>query len=300
MWQSYLNGFKAFLHLERSLSKLSIENYLRDVTKLLSFLQQEDLSTDLNSITLKELRQFLKFLNELGLAATSQARIISGIKSFFNYLLLEEQIDTSPAEFLEAPKTSRKLPDVLSVGEVDRFLEAIDVSTAEGMRNRAICETLYSCGLRISEISQLQVSNYYPEAGFIRIIGKGNKERLVPIGSIAIKYINLYLEHYRKHITPQDAYNDILFLSRRGKNLGRTMLFNIVKQTAEKAGLTKNMYPHCFRHSFATHLIEGGADLRAVQEMLGHESITTTEIYTHLDSHYLRETILLHHPRYKN
>lgn len=300
MWQSQLKGYKAYLKLERSLSKNSVENYLRDVRKLISFFIQKEETPNIEKIELSDLQSFLQYLNQLGLAATSQARIISGLKSFFNYLLQEEEIKSSPAEFLEAPKTSRKLPEVLSVADIEKFLSAIDLSTAEGTRNRAICETLYSCGLRISEVSTLQVSNYYADAGFIRVVGKGNKERLVPIGSEAIKHINFYLDNYRNKIKPQPDYNDILFLGKRGKNLGRTMLFNIVKRTAEKAGIEKNVYPHSFRHSFATHLIEGGADLRAVQEMLGHESITTTEIYTHLDKNFLRETIAMHHPRYKN
>lgn len=300
MWQSQLKGYKAYLMLERSLSKNSIDSYQSDVKKFIAFLQQQNIEFSLEEIELTALQSFLQHLNELGLAATSQARIISGLKSFFNYLVQEEEIKISPAEFLEAPKTSRKLPEVLSIEDIEQFLSAIDLSTSEGTRNRAICETLYSCGLRISEVSNLQVSNFYADAGFIRVVGKGNKERLVPIGSEAIKHVNFYIDNYRNKIVPLPDYNDILFLSKRGKNLGRTMLFNIVKRTAEKAGIEKNVYPHSFRHSFATHLIEGGADLRAVQEMLGHESITTTEIYTHLDKNFLRETIALHHPRYKN
>ncbi len=300
MWQSQRKGYKAFLKLERSLSKNSVYSYELDVNKLVSFLSQKENPPALTDISLEDLQQFIQHINELGLAATSQARIISGLKSFFNYLLQEEEITKSPAEFLEAPKTSRKLPEVLSIEEVNQFLDAIDVSTPEGTRNKAICETLYSCGLRISEVGNLQISNYYADAGFIKIVGKGNKERLVPIGISAIKYIDIYLESYRNHLAAKPAFNDILFLSKRGTNLGRTMLFNIIKRTAEKADIKKNVYPHSFRHSFATHLIEGGADLRAVQQMLGHESITTTEIYTHLDKQFLRETIALHHPRYRN
>jgi len=300
MWQSQLKGYKAFLSLERSLSKNSIDAYLRDVKKLISFFILKDSSPSLGQIELDDLQQFLQYLNELGLAAGSQARIISGLKSFFYYLLQEEEISASPAEFLEAPKLSRKLPEVLSIADVEKFLTSIDVSTEKGTRDKAICETLYSCGLRISEVSDLLISNFYADAGFIRVIGKGNKERLVPIGSQAIKFVNLYLDNYRNKIVAKKDYNDSLFLSKRGKALSRTMLFYIIKDTAKKAGIEKNVYPHSFRHSFATHLIEGGADLRAVQEMLGHESITTTEIYTHLDKSFLRETIAMHHPRYKN
>lgn len=300
MWQSQLKGYKAFLSLERSLSKNSIDAYLHDVKKLISFFESQDKNPTLLNIELADLQKFLKHLNELGLAAGSQARIISGLKSFFNFLLQEDELTSSPAEFLEAPKLSRKLPEVLSIHEVEQFLTAIDVSTEKGTRDKAICETLYSCGLRISEVSDLLISNYYADAGFIRIIGKGNKERLVPIGSQAVKFVNLYLENYRNKIDPKKDHNDTLFLSKRGKALSRTMLFYIIKDTAKKAGIEKNVYPHSFRHSFATHLIEGGADLRAVQEMLGHESITTTEIYTHLDKNFLRETIAMHHPRYKN
>ena len=300
MWQSQLKGYKAFLSLERSLSKNSIDAYLHDVKKLISFFESQGKKPLLLEIELENLQQFLQHLNELGLAAGSQARIISGLKSFFNFLVQEEEIPASPAEFLEAPKLSRKLPEVLSIADVEQFLNAIDLSTEKGTRDKAICETLYSCGLRISEISDLLISNYYADAGFVRIIGKGNKERLVPIGSQAVKYVNLYLHNYRNKIEAKKDYNDTLFLSKRGKSLSRTMLFYIIKDTAKKAGIEKNVYPHSFRHSFATHLIEGGADLRAVQEMLGHESITTTEIYTHLDKNFLRETIAMHHPRYKN
>ncbi len=300
MWQSQLKGYKAFLSLERSLSKNSIDAYLRDVKKLISFFASQETTPSLQDIQLDHLQKFLQYLNELGLAVGSQARIISGLKSFFNFLLQEEEIDSSPAEFLEAPKLSRKLPEVLSVADIEKFLAAIDVSSEKGTRDKAICETLYSCGLRITEISNLLISNYYADAGFVRVIGKGNKERLVPIGSQAVNYVNLYLTNYRNKIEPKKDFNDTLFLSKRGNALSRTMLFYIIKDTAKKAGIEKNVYPHSFRHSFATHLIEGGADLRAVQEMLGHESITTTEIYTHLDKSYLRETIALHHPRYKN
>lgn len=300
MWQSHLKGYKAFLQLELSLSENSVDAYVRDVGKLSEFFEMNDLKISFNKITLNNLQDFLAYLNKLGLQATSQARIISGLKSFFKYLLLEDLITDNPTDFLEAPKTGRKLPDVLSIEEVEHFLASIDVSTAEGTRNKAICETMYSCGLRVSEVSNLLISNLYSETGFIRVVGKGDKERLVPIGKSALKYIDLYQTGYRNHLEPKAGHEDTLFLSARRKNLSRTMLFYIIKDVAKKAGIEKNIYPHTFRHSFATHLIEGGADLRAVQEMLGHESITTTEIYTHLDNEFLKQTIAMFHPRYKN
>lgn len=300
MWQSYLQGFKAFLQLERSLSEHSVQAYLHDVNKLIQFIEAKQIKTGIGQITYENLQEFITYLNELGLEASSQARIISGLKSFFNYLLLEDIIEQNPTDLLEGPKLGRKLPDVLSINEVEQFLDVLDVSTMEGTRNKAICETLYSCGLRVTELSHLLLSNIYADTGFIRVIGKGDKERLVPIGRSALKYITLYLENYRNHLSPSKGFEDYVFLSKRLKNVSRTMLFYIIKDTAKKANLKKNIYPHTFRHSFATHLIEGGADLRAVQEMLGHESITTTEIYTHLDKEFLKQTISLFHPRYKS
>ncbi len=300
MWQSHLKGYKAFLQLELSLSENSVNAYVADVGKLSQFFELENKKKNLDQVSLTDLQAFLAYLNELGLQATSQARVISGLKSFFKYLLLEDLISENPTEYLEAPKTGRKLPDVLSIEEVEHFLGSIDVSSSEGTRNKAICETMYSCGLRVSEVSNLLISNLYKETGFIRVVGKGDKERLVPIGKSALKYIDLYQTGYRNHIEPIAGHEDTLFLSARRKNLSRTMLFYIIKDVAKNAGIEKNIYPHTFRHSFATHLIEGGADLRAVQEMLGHESITTTEIYTHLDNEFLKQTIAMFHPRYKN
>jgi integrase/recombinase XerD len=234
------------------------------------------------------------------MSATSQARIISGLKSFFNYLMLEDIIKSNPTELLEAPKTARKLPDTLAFEELEKLLNAIDMSTQEGTRNKAILETMYSCGLRVTELTELKISNIYADVEFIKVIGKGNKERLVPIGASALKYIQIYIETIRAHIIPNKNAEDILFLNRRGGKLSRVMIFYIIKELAKKAGIHKNIHPHTLRHSFATHLVEGGANLRAVQEMLGHENITTTEIYTHLDRNFLKETLHTFHPRYKN
>lgn len=300
MWQSYLKSYKAYLKLEKGLSANTVDSYLRDVEKLYRFLKQENAALTMEEINLASLQKFVQELHEIGFEASSQARIISGIKNFFQFLIVENVIVKNPSEFLEAPKLGRKLPDVLSIEEVQHFLNAIDVSSEEGTRNKAICEMLYSCGLRISELINLLRSNLFFDLGYIRVIGKGNKERLVPIGKEAIKYVNLYLENYRNKIEAQKSYSDYLFLSARKKNLSRTMAFYIIKKIALEAGIKKNIYPHTFRHSFATHLIEGGADLRAVQEMLGHASITTTEIYTHLDNKFLVETLAMFHPRYKN
>ena len=295
---SYIQGFKAFLRLEKSLSDNSVQAYLHDVALLFQFIRLQKQGIEITDIQLKFLQQFVQYIHDLGLSAPSQSRIISGIKSFFSYLLLEDIIHTNPTELLEAPKSSRKLPDTLSVEEINLLISVIDVSTPEGARNKAIIETMYSCGLRVSELITLKISNIYTDVGFIRVIGKGNKERLIPIGSSAIKYINIYKENIRVHVTPKKNQEDFLFLNKLGTKLSRVMIFYIIKELALKAGITKNVHPHTLRHSFATHLVEGGADLRAVQEMLGHESITTTEIYTHLDREFLRETIRQFHPRY--
>lgn len=295
----YIKGFKAFLQLEKSLSENSVTAYIHDVNLLFQFASNQNTDFELETIQLRDLQKFVQFINELGLSATSQSRIISGIKSFFKYLLLEDVIKSNPTELLEAPKSSRKLPDTLSIEEVEILIETIDVSTPEGTRNKAIVETMYGCGLRVSELTTLQLSNIYADVGFIRVIGKGNKERLIPIGTSALKYIEIYKENIRVHVLPQKNQEDILFLNRRGGKLSRVMIFYIIKELTAKAGITKNVHPHTLRHSFATHLVEGGADLRAVQEMLGHESITTTEIYTHLDREFLRETIHRFHPRYQ-
>jgi integrase/recombinase XerD len=254
----------------------------------------------MEQIDLTMLQGFLKWIHELGMTPTSQARIISGLKSYFKYLVLEDVIKKNPTELLEAPKTSRKLPDTLSIEELELLFNAIDLSQAEGTRNKAILETMYSCGLRVSELTELKISNIYTDVEFIRVIGKGNKERLIPIGESAIKHIQFYKEGYRNHIAPKKNCEDVLFLNRRGGKLSRVMIFYIIKDLTAKAGLKKNIHPHTLRHSFATHLVEGGADLRAVQEMLGHESIATTEIYTHLDREFLRDTIHRYHPRYQS
>lgn len=296
-WQGYIKGFKSFLTLEKSLSGNSIEAYLHDVEKLVQFLEYKKYDCTPKEIELKHLQEFVKWINELGMSATSQARIISGIKGFYKYLLLEDILNADPSALLEAPKLGRKLPDTMSVEDINKIIDAIDLSLPEGQRNKAMLETLYSCGLRVSELVNLKISNLYFNDGFIKVIGKGNKERLVPIGSVAIKNITLYRNELRCHIIPKKEDEDVLFLNRRGAKLSRVMVFTIIKQLTTKVGLKKHISPHTFRHSFATHLIEGGADLRAVQEMLGHESITTTEIYTHLDRDYLREAIIRFHPR---
>lgn len=297
MWQSYIKHFKNYLRLERSLSGNSVEAYVRDVEKLEEFLELSKIDLAPARIQEEHLSAFLKYVAELGLAAHSQARMLSGIKAFFKYLMLENEISEDPTELLESPRLPRKLPDVLSYEEIETMLSAIDHSTQEGTRNRAIMEVLYSSGLRVSELTDLQLTNCHFDIGFLRIIGKGDKMRLVPIGKEAIKYTQIYLDHVRGDIAPQKGSEDIVFLNRRGGQLSRVMIFLMIKDTAEKAGIHKNVSPHTFRHSFATHLIEGGASLRAVQEMLGHESITTTEIYTHLDRDYLRQIITEFHPR---
>ncbi|MFH0867563.1 MAG: site-specific tyrosine recombinase XerD [Bacteroidota bacterium] len=297
MWQSYIRGFKAFLQLEKSLSANSVEAYLRDIQKLIQYLELKRMQSSPQELTLKHLKDFVKWVNELGMSARTQARIISGIKAFYKYLIIENIIRENPTELLESPRIGRKLPDTLSVEEIDRIINSIDRSKPEGERNKAMLETLYSSGLRVSELINLKISNLFFKEGFIRIIGKGDKERIVPIGSVAMKYIIIYMKDVRAHVPSKKGSEDILFLNRRGNKLSRNMIFMIIKSLAEKMGLNKKISPHTFRHSFATHLIEGGADLRAVQEMLGHESITTTEIYLHLNREYLRDTIMKYHPR---
>jgi integrase/recombinase XerD len=297
IWESYIKGFKSFLKLERSLSPNSIEAYVRDVGKLVQFLDYYNLQISPENVELKHLQDFLKWVNELGMSARSQARMISGIKTFYKYLLLEDVLKSSPAELLESPKVGRKLPDTLSTIEIDRIIEAIDLSKPEGGRNRAILETLYGCGLRVTELTELKISGIFFNEGFLKVIGKGNKERLVPLGSSAQKQILIYMREIRNHLSIGKGNEDILFLNKFGRKLSRVMIFYIIKDLAQKAGIRKTISPHTFRHSFATHLVEGGADLRAVQEMLGHASITTTEIYTHLDREYLRSNILQFHPR---
>ena len=281
------------------MSEHSVEAYLHDVEKLTQWIQ---LSQDLKSpsdIDLKDLQSFVKWIGELGMTANSQARIISGIRSFYKYCLMEQICRLDPSTLLEAPKTKRKLPDTLSFEEIELVIAQVDQSSPEGARNKAILETMYSCGLRVSELINLKLSCFYPDLGFVRVTGKGDKERLVPIGRDAIKYIVLYTNHVRNLQPVQKGFEDIIFLNRRGKGLSRVMIFYIIKEMVYKAGIQKNVSPHTFRHSFATHLVEGGADLRAVQEMLGHESITTTEIYTHLDRDFLRDTLQRFHPAYQ-
>ena len=294
---AYLNGFSAYIKLEKSLSANSNEAYMHDVELLYEFLLESHPEKNVEKLTLDHLQEFIQWINERNLSARSQARIISGVKAFYKYLLLENIISDDPTTLLETPKLGRKLPEFLTIEEVDAMLNAIDLSTAEGQRNRAMLETLYSSGLRVSELISLKKSNSFFDIGFLKITGKGNKERLVPIGSSAIKHINIYEESFRRQLKIKTGNDDILFLNRRGAQLTRVMVFTIIKQLAIKIQLKKKISPHTFRHSFATHLIEGGADLRAVQEMLGHESITTTEIYTHLDRDYLRQEIMQHHPR---
>jgi len=299
MWDPYKKGYKAWLQLERSLSDNSIEAYLRDVDKLTQYLQSAGTLKAPDTIELKDLQSFLHWIAELGLNAATQARILSGIRSFYKYCSIEQIVKNDPTTLLESPKTRRTLPDILSFDEIEAIIGQVDLSKPEGGRNKAILETLYSCGLRVSEVVNLRLSCLYLDVGFIRVIGKGDKERLVPIGSSAIKYIQIYQRDIRVHVPPKPGNEDILFLNRRGAKLTRVMIFLLIKDLVQKAGIGKNISPHTFRHSFATHLVEGGADLRAVQEMLGHESITTTEIYTHLDREFLRETLHRYHPAFK-
>lgn len=293
--RSYVN----YLRLEKSLSANSVEAYTADIEKLKAFSSRYQPMLLPDTIVPNDIRQFLKEINDIGLSATSQARIVSGIKSFFGYLLLEKEIKTDPSELIEAPKTGRKLPDVLSIEEIELMLNELDMSKEESTRNRAIIETMYSCGLRVSEVVDLRISNVRLDDGFLRVIGKGNKERLVPIGSMAVQWVQYYFEQTRNHMSIKTGHEDNIFLNRRGAKLTRAMIFTIIKDLTAKAGIKKNISPHTFRHSFATHLVEAGADLRAVQDMLGHASITTTEVYTHLDRHRLREEIISFHPRYK-
>lgn len=299
MWESHIRGFKAYLQLEKSLSDHSVAAYLHDVEKLTQYLSAENKAIPPDQISLHDLQLFVRWIAELGMTPGSQARIISGIKSFFRFCLLEQLVSFDPATLLEAPKLKRQLPEVLSPDEIDQLIRAIDLSAPEGERNKAMLETLYGCGLRVSEVVNLQISGLFFDEGFVRVSGKGSKERLVPIGNRALQQIVRYRQHVRVHVQPQRGEEDILFLNKRGSRLSRVMVFMIIKSLAAQIGLKKNISPHTFRHSFATHLVEGGADLRAVQEMLGHESITTTEIYTHLDREFLRSTLQQFHPLFK-
>jgi len=297
-WKSAKKGFSDFLKLEKSLSPASVEAYLHDIRLLLKWSVGQGI-TNPAELTTRQLEEFMASLHDLGLNANSQARILSGIRAFFRYLAHEDNIDSDPSALLEGPKLKRKLPTVLTLAEIESLFGVIDHSRPEGMRDRAMLETLYGCGLRVSELVDLRLSWIYEDIGFLKVIGKGNKERLVPLGSHALKHIRLYRDEVRNHIDIVPEARDHLFVSMRGKKLTRVTVFTTIKSLAKKAGIRKNISPHTFRHSFATHLVEGGADLRAVQEMLGHESITTTEIYTHLDLEYLRETLESFHPLYR-
>lgn len=296
-WKADIAGFKNYLRLEKSLSGNSVEAYLHDVEKLCQYLDFNKIPTSSTELKASEIRGFLNWIGELGMTATSQARILSGLRAFYKYLLHENMINNDPTELIDAPKTGRMLPDTLDVEEVDRLMNAVDRSTPEGERNRAMLEVLYGCGLRVSELVELRMSRIHASESFISVVGKGNKERLIPIGKTALNHIELYRDSIRVHVEAQKGEEDILFLNNRGKRLSRVMVFMIIKKLAVMAQIKKSISPHTFRHSFATHLVEGGADLRAVQEMLGHASITTTEIYTHVDRRFLKEQVLKYHPR---
>lgn len=298
-WPVALNNFRTYLLLERSLSANTLDAYISDVEKFVRYLEIEKIERLPLQVRQDDLERFIHWANQLGLEASSQARLISGLRAFYKFLLVEDLLDDDPTELLEGPRLRRKIPEVLSVHEIRQMLEAIDLSEPQGLRNRAILETLYACGLRVSELVNLRLTNLFLSAGFIKVLGKNNKERLVPIGSDAVKYLEQYLEHDRSKQAIKHGHENYVFLNRRGAHLTRVMVFYIIKELAHKAGIHKTISPHTFRHSFATHLVEGGADLKAVQDMLGHESITTTEIYTHLDTEYLKETIYLFHPRMK-
>lgn len=296
-WETNLGEFEDYLKLERSLSDNSLKAYLSDVEKLQQFVELSDWDLSPLQIQQDHLEQMLEHICDIGLSAASQARILAGIKAFYKFLLFQDLIDKDPSELLEGPRLDRKLPDVLSYHEIESMLEAIDLSTDEGLRNRAILETLYSSGLRVSELTEMKLSNIISDVGFLRIIGKGNKERIVPVGKDALFYIRKYLQEVRQYLKIEKGHENHVFLNRRGKKLSRVMIFYIIKDAAIGGGISKNVSPHTFRHSFASHLVEGGANLRAVQDMLGHVSITTTEIYTHLDREYLRQVIRDFHPR---
>jgi integrase/recombinase XerD len=294
-WETSIKGFKSYLQIERSLSDNSVQAYIRDIKKFASYA----IPLNLNElkITRENISDFLAELKDNNISARSQARIISGIKAYYKYLIMEDYIKFNPTELIESPRIGLKLPDTLSLIEIDKLIAAVDLSNSQGERNRAILETLYSCGLRVSELINLQLSNIHFKEGYLKVIGKGDKERLAPIGGRALHYLRIYINEVRNHQSIKKGHEDFVFLNNRGAKLTRVMIFLIIQKLSEIIGLKKKISPHTFRHSFATHLIEGGADLRAVQEMLGHESITTTEIYTHLDKDYLRSNIIQFHPR---
>ncbi len=298
-WERHAKNFEMYLQLEKSLSANSIEAYLRDLRRLSEYLELKGLSPEVGLVSHQVLSEFILWIAQLGLSARSQARMISGIRAFFKFLVLEDVISKNPASLLSLPRLGRKLPQVLSVNEIDAMIAAIDLSQAQGQRNRTIIEVLYGSGLRVSEAVELKISDIFFKEEFLKITGKGNKQRLVPLGRSAAKELKIYLDNHRKQIAVQKGYEDHVFLNQRGRKLTRVMIFIVIKGLAEKSGISKNISPHTLRHSFATHLVEGGADLRAIQDMLGHESITTTEIYTHLDREYLRENLISYHPRGK-
>lgn len=300
MWQEYIKGFKAWLRLEKSLSSNSVEAYTHDLQLFIDYMVHSENVIPPSSVTYSHLTAFVSAIHKSGVATASQARIISGIRNFFKYCVIEKIVTDDPSVLLETPKSERRLPDFLAIEEIQKILDSIDLSKTEGIRNKAIIETLYGCGLRVSELVALQISNLYRNEEIIRVTGKGSKERLIPIGSEALKFIDMYIQTVRRHQDIAKDSEDILFLNRRGKGLSRVMVFLIVKDISQRAGISKKISPHTFRHSFATHLVEAGADLRAVQQMLGHESITTTEIYTHLDSKFLRETMRRYHPGWES
>lgn len=295
-WQQALQDYQHYLRIERGLSENSIVSYSLDVKKLIRWLDEHDMAVSPLQIKEKELQEFIYHIAKV-VNPRSQSRIISGLKGFFNYLIFEDYRKTNPLELIESPKTSRKLPDTLSQEEINLLINSIDLSNAQGERNRAMLETLYGCGLRVSELINLKISDLYFQEGFIQVTGKGNKQRFVPIAPVTIKYINIYKDEIRSHLDIKNEFRDTLFLNRRGKKLTRAMIFTIIKNLAETAGVRKTISPHTFRHSFATHLLENGADLRAIQQMLGHESITTTEIYMHVDRKHLSEVLQKFHPR---
>lgn len=299
-WTSYITGFQNYLRLEKGLSEHTLSAYLSDINKLAWFIESGPGPVSPLNIQPGHILDFIIEISKIGIGERSQARILSSFRAFFKYLLIEDLIDTDPVELIQGPKLPVTYPEVLSVEEVERFLSVIDLSEPHGHRNRAMFETMYACGLRVSELINLRLAGYFPDIGFVRVVGKNNKERIVPIGSIAIKQINFYLEGERRQLAPRPGFENYVFLNRRGAGLTRNMIFLLTKEYAAKAGIEKNISPHTFRHSFATHLVEGGADLKAVQDMLGHESITTTEIYTHLDMGYLRETMMRYHPMFQS
>ena len=295
-WNVYIRGYQNYLQIEKSLSKNTVDGYCRDIKKLNNFFNGNDDKKKIEDVNYQDFQNYLSYLNDLKINARSQSRVISSMRSFFKFLILEKIIKENPTELLENPKTGKKLPEFLTIEEIELLVNQIDRSKKEGERNLAIIEVLYGCGLRVTELIELKISEIYWEEGFVRIIGKGNKERLVPLGKIASKHLKIYLNEIRVHQMVKDLFVDHVFINKNGSKISRVMIFKIVKKLTEKAGIQKNISPHSLRHSFATHLVQGGADLRSVQEMLGHQSITTTEVYTHLDKNYLKQAILDHHP----